>query len=485
MKKIISYALWGNQKLYVNGAISNIINRDKFYPGWICRFYVDETTLPKTVIDKILTFPNVEVIHMGHAEDVLGMFWRFRPLFDDPEIERFLVRDTDSQPTKREADAVNEWIESGLPFHIIRDNHYHGTHILGGTWGAVPGILPDTEKKIEEFLLTVKETKSQHPTRKYHGADQFFLSQVVWPVIKDNHLAHVRADEPGLLLTGKERILPPLEEGGHFVGMPCDLVDGEFKREESYLIVNEQKYNKICLMVPTYKRPLRLMSLIDSALRLAEDPSRLRFSFCVNEADRETKDYLVSRYWPVKDSWEVINETSQQPNLSLYFNLMYKNTQFKDALISELGDDMVFMTKNWDVRILDEINRADGKVIVYADDSFVAHEKCCVNLFTTRKMVEATKKPFMCEFFHADMIDMIWTMLGSVTGTLRYLPDVIIQHNHSTRDPEDKWDETFKRLSPIQKVANKKQNQKLAIAYTMLCAKNLIEAGIGKWNVLL
>lgn len=487
MKRVISYALWGSQKLYVNGAISNIINRDKFYPGWICRFYVDETTLPEEVISKIMTFPNVEVIHMGHVEDVLGMFWRFRPLFDDPEIERFLVRDTDSQPTKREADAVNEWIESGLPFHIIRDNHYHGTHILGGTWGAVPGILPDAEKEIEKFLSTVKETRSQHPTRRYHGVDQIFLSQVVWPVIKDNHLAHVRAGEPGLLLTGKEKILPPLEEGGHFVGMPCDLVDGEFKRVESHLLVPEEKprYDKICLMVPTYKRPLRLMSLIDSALRLAEDPRRLRFSFCVNKDDQETRDFLASRYWPVPDSWEVVNEETMQPNLSLYFNLMYEHTQFRDALVSELGDDMVFITKNWDTRILSEINRENGKVLVFCDDDYIAHEKCAVNAFTTREYVAATKKPFMCEFFHADMIDMILTMVGSLTGTLRFLPDVIIRHNHSTRDPEDKWDETFKRLSPVQKTANGKQNQRLAIAYAMLCAKNLVEAGVGRWNTLL
>jgi hypothetical protein len=90
----------------------------------------------------------------------------------------------------------------------------------------------------------------------------------------------------------------------------------------------------------------------------------------------------------------------------------------------------------------------------------------------------------MCEFFHADMIDMIWTLVGAMTGTLCYLPDVIIQHNHSTKKSEDEWDETFKRLSPVQKAANGKHNQKLAIAYATLCAKNIIESGVGKWNIL-
>jgi hypothetical protein len=105
-------------------------------------------------------------------------------------------------------------------------------------------------------------------------------------------------------------------------------------------------------------------------------------------------------------------------------------------------------------------------------------------LFTTRELVQATKKPFMCEFFHADMIDMVWTMAGAASGTLRYLPDVIIRHNHSTRLKPEDYDETFKRLQPVQKAANAKENQKLAISYAMLCAKNMIESGIGKWNVL-
>jgi predicted transcriptional regulator len=100
-------------------------------------------------------------------------------------------------------------------------------------------------------------------------------------------------------------------------------------------------------------------------------------------------------------------------------------------------------------------------------------------------MVEATRKPFMCEFFHADMIDMVWTMLGAMTGTLRYQEDIVIQHNHSTKQKQNQWDETFQRLRPVQIAANGKENQKLAASYATLCAKNLIDAGIGKWNILL
>ena len=32
--------------------------------------------------------------------------------------------------------AVNEWLNSGLMFHTMRDHVQHGTEILGGMWGA-------------------------------------------------------------------------------------------------------------------------------------------------------------------------------------------------------------------------------------------------------------------------------------------------------------------------------------------------------------
>jgi hypothetical protein len=39
--------------------------------------------------------------------------------------------------------AVNEWLNSSLPFHIMRDHPDHGTYILGGMWGARCDITHD------------------------------------------------------------------------------------------------------------------------------------------------------------------------------------------------------------------------------------------------------------------------------------------------------------------------------------------------------
>jgi hypothetical protein len=244
------------------------------------------------------------------------------------------------------------------------------------------------------------------------------------------------------------------------------------------------KYEKICLMLPTYKRIDKLTSFIDSAFSTADTPSKLYFSFCVNEKDTETIEYLKGRYWLKPDQYEIILENTRQPNLALYFNKMYNETKFTDAIVSELGDDMLFITPGWDTRITETINAAEGNCIVYFNDDYVAQEKCCVNMFVTRELVQKTMKEFMCPFFHADMIDMVWTMIGAMVGILRYQHDIIIQHNHSSKLPKEKWDETFQRLSPVQKAANAGPNRKLAVAYATLCAKNLIDAGVGSWNTL-
>jgi hypothetical protein len=38
--------------------------------------------------------------------------------------------------SEREVAAVQQWMMSDLPFHIMRDHPQHGTSILGGMWGA-------------------------------------------------------------------------------------------------------------------------------------------------------------------------------------------------------------------------------------------------------------------------------------------------------------------------------------------------------------
>ena len=62
-------------------------------------------------------------------------YGRFLPLLD-PRVEVVVSRDLDSRITAREQAAVEDWLETGLTFHVMRDNPHHAALVLAGLWGA-------------------------------------------------------------------------------------------------------------------------------------------------------------------------------------------------------------------------------------------------------------------------------------------------------------------------------------------------------------
>jgi hypothetical protein len=214
-------------------------------------------------------------------------------------------------------------------------------------------------------------------------------------------------------------------------------------------------YNKIALMVPTLCRSeTYLPKFINSAIEMSS-PSITSFVFCVNKNDDQTISFLKRKHFG-DFKCDVVFEDLPTPNLAKYFNMMYDSTKLdENKVVSMLGDDMEFRTPGWDQKIIDIINTYDGIGVFWCNDDYIAGERCPVNMFVTRKMVEATERPFMSEAYAADMIDYIWGKVGKYTGTSHYLPDVHIWHNHSTHLPADKRDVTFQRLSKIQIEAHK------------------------------
>jgi hypothetical protein len=241
----------------------------------------------------------------------------------------------------------------------------------------------------------------------------------------------------------------------------------------------------IILMAPTYKRwKTSLPVFITSALQTAKDPDSIKFCFCVNAKDQGTQQFLLSYQWPANVEHETLIENLVQPNLSMYFNMMAERSRFVDegCILTMLGDDMEFVTPGWDIAIKREIETHKGIGVFWCDDDYIAHEQLPVNLFVTWKFWKATRKPFMCPLFAADMIDVVWYLVGKLTHTLHYLEDTVIRHNHSTRVPAAMYDETFQRLRPLQRSASNKQNGKIASIYASIVAGNLIEEGMGSWT---
>ena len=202
-------------------------------------------------------------------------------------------------------------------------------------------------------------------------------------------------------------------------------------------------FDRINLMVPSYKRPAMLRTFIDSALETATNEDNLCWTILLNEKDDSYKDFV----WPINCC--ILKENSGEPNLSAYFNQMYNETAHKgdDVLVTMLGDDMAFETSGWDVQILAKINEKNGIGIVHCEDGFCSHGACPVNIFTTRKFVEACGGEFMCSAFKRFWMDEIWGQLADMAHCNYFLPNVVIKHNHTSG--KNSHDETFQRLEAI------------------------------------
>ena len=182
MKRLITFSLWGDDPFYTTGAYRNAELAKEIYPDWICRFYVAGKNTPQEVIDKLESYDNTEVVVMDEEGTPNSTMWRFTAC-DDDDVELFISRDTDSRLSIREKEAVDEWIESGKNFHIMRDHPYHVAAIMGGMWGMRKGAMRGMKNQIENFIRG-----GYHVDKK--GADQAFLWGIVWPIAISENLTH-------------------------------------------------------------------------------------------------------------------------------------------------------------------------------------------------------------------------------------------------------------------------------------------------------
>ena len=216
MKNVVAYSLWGNDMIYWTGAIRNIELVNKFYPGFVSRFYIDKNS-KQSLIDTIVG-DNVEVVLVDSKDSFHGMFWRFWAS-EDPDVDIFLSRDCDSRISNREVSAINEWLNSDKDFHIMRDHPYHTVPILGGMWGCRNGILRNIKisKQIENWNKFGRK-----------GIDQDFLGQVIYPYVRPKSMEH---SEFGLKYGGDIRPFPTERIDYEFVG---DVFDENDIRHPDY-----------------------------------------------------------------------------------------------------------------------------------------------------------------------------------------------------------------------------------------------------------
>jgi hypothetical protein len=225
--KVISFSLYGDNPKYIVGAAKNILLAREHYPDWVCRFYCTRNAYGLLYSwlyqyqDKFPIFETVICEAFGY-EPIPPMIWRFL-VADDPEVERFIVRDSDSRIGAREAAAVQEWEQSGLLFHSMRDHAAHGRGLNGGMWG---GIWRNQNwaapRMIDLWNKWVLDYQADYHAAGHTDDDQGFLKQMVWPWVQNSLMQHdsvCRHHYPGA------RPFPTKRDWPRFVGEVWNELD--------------------------------------------------------------------------------------------------------------------------------------------------------------------------------------------------------------------------------------------------------------------
>ena len=132
LKKYIVFQIWGEDPLFLIGLIENIKLAPLVYPQWKVRIYYNN--VPEHWLSRVKNFP-VELVKEKFNDKIKFQIWRILPIFDK-RVDIFICRDADSRLNFREQAAVDDWLESEKPLHIMRDHpNGHKTNILAGMCG--------------------------------------------------------------------------------------------------------------------------------------------------------------------------------------------------------------------------------------------------------------------------------------------------------------------------------------------------------------
>jgi hypothetical protein len=177
MKQIISYSLYGNNLKYLVGAIKNAIIAQRIMKEFTVLFYVGKS-VPEWCTSTLSLFENVELVYMDGAEDSSAMFWRFHSFALDADY--VLIKDADARLSLRDKHAHQEFIDSGLDFHIVKDHPMgHNIEILGASFSVKGDSLSD-----------IHELMKSYPITSNYGCDQDFLRDMVYQRAKKSVLVH-------------------------------------------------------------------------------------------------------------------------------------------------------------------------------------------------------------------------------------------------------------------------------------------------------
>jgi len=182
IKKVFSFCLYGGDLKYYYGMEENIKLIKSSYPDFFILIWIGKTRL-EHFIEDFAKIENVICINTN-VDGVYNMFYRYMPLTMDT-IDIFFSRDADSEVSERDKWCIDEFLESPIAVHTIRDNYWHKSRLTGGLTGFKKNLLdPNRLKMINTAFSKVFNYKNEY------GMDERFIVDTIYPCIKDDILVH-------------------------------------------------------------------------------------------------------------------------------------------------------------------------------------------------------------------------------------------------------------------------------------------------------
>ena len=212
--------------------------------------------------------------------------------------------------------------------------------------------------------------------------------------------------------------------------------------------------SKIAILVPSRERMNNRLTLITSIITTVKDINNITLYLGVDEDDITLPlAEKISEAIPFVKIIKIQNK-GKFIGLGKMWNILAEAAT--EDIISMIGDDMVFKTKNWDEEIIKEfIDCPDDKIkAVHCNDDY-HRNKLAVNIFCHRRYHEIMNG-FMREEFKINWIDQWIHQLFSAFNRLKYRDDIMIEHRHWVLG-KTKRDNTVDRMqqADVNKVSDK------------------------------
>ena len=196
----------------------------------------------------------------------------------------------------------------------------------------------------------------------------------------------------------------------------------------------------ISILIPTRQRPRNVKRVIESALTTADEPSKIEFVFYVDNDDKTFPKSVVNK--------QIRVIYGQRVWISLISNILYTNS--KGEIIMYGGDDIIFRSKSWDTVVRNQFTEVLDKIcLVYTNDGVKQSQDIARHGFVHRRWFNVLGSAFPSG--RVVPIDLWCTDVARKLNRIRYIEDIIIEHNHYRQGGKAKNDPTYTHAANISK----------------------------------